>query len=96
MSRISTVYAYGVEYQQKTQAYMIGYAAALHNKSEAICKYQPPDCVDGYEAGLAIMYPPARSYNVGYKACFNNQTFQEACPSTSFNIDTNCADSAHG
>ncbi|MFZ0511340.1 MAG: hypothetical protein WAM14_07025 [Candidatus Nitrosopolaris sp.] len=96
ISNTVNVYAYGVEYQQKTQAYMIGYAAALHNKSEAICKYQAPDCVDGYEAGLAIMYPPARSYNVGYKAGFNNQTFQEACPSTSFKIDTNYTECSQG
>jgi ribosome modulation factor len=89
-------YSYGVEYPQNTQSYMFGYTAALHNESEAICNYQAPDCVDGYEAGLAILHPPAESYNVGYKAGLNNQTLQEACPSTPFKIGIDYATCSQG
>jgi hypothetical protein len=93
---ISNAHAYGIEYPQHTEAYMIGYAAALHDKNEAICNNQPPDCANGYDAGITVLYPPAQSYDVGYKAGLNNQTFQEACPSTSFKIDADYAICSQG
>jgi hypothetical protein len=48
------------------------------------------------DAGITVLYPPAQSYDVGYKAGLNNQTFQEACPSTSFKIDADYAICSQG
>jgi hypothetical protein len=96
ISNSVNIHAYGIAYPQHSEAYMIGYAAALHDKNKAICNNQDPDCINGYDAGITVLYPPAQTYDVGYKAGLNNQTLQEACPSTSFKIDTDYAICSQG
>jgi hypothetical protein len=83
---LSNAHAYGLEYPQHTESYILGYEAALHHKGEAICNTHPPDCINGFDAGLSVLYHPAQSYYIGYEAGLKNQTFQEACPSTSLTI----------
>ena len=65
--------------------------AALHNKGKGICNNHPPDCINGFNAGLTVLYHPTQSYYVGYKAGLKNQTFQEACLSISFKFETDYA-----
>lgn len=78
-------YAYG--HTEHSRAYILGYTTASHNGTQAICNgygsigKESADCINGYLAGLLILYPPAKSYDVGYKTGLSNLTLETVCNS---------------
>ena len=89
LSVVRSAYADSDHSAHQTPYFVLGYDSAVHNATmtNTCYKFSLPlfnqslvDCINGYLAGLPILYPPAKYYHQGYRAGLKNETFEMGCP----------------